>query len=387
MRLQSLTGLERDKIIADYEAIMKEIARLQAILDSDELVKNIIREEFDEILESYGDERRTEIIASTEEIQIEDLIKNEEVIVTITHKGYLKRMASDTYKAQKRGGKGVKGSANEDDFFISIFTAETHDQIMFFTDKGTVYTMKVYNIPEGTRTTKGRNVVNLIPLKADEKVVEIITVPKEIDDKYLVIATRNGLVKKTKLTEYQNIKQTGIRAIKVQDGDGVINVRITDGKKDVLMCADSGKIIRFAEADARAMGRVSQGVKGITISNEENVIGMEIIDDGVEILSVTDKGYGKRSSATEYRKQSRGGKGIIAMKLTSKTGDIVQIKPVSDKDDLMIITNNGQVIRTKISGISLLGRNTQGVRLINLKGEEKVVAVENIAESENDSEE
>jgi DNA gyrase subunit A len=387
MRLQRLTGLERDRIIADYEAIMKEIARLQAILDSDELVKNIIREEFDEILESYGDERRTEIIASTEEIQIEDLIKNEEVIVTITHKGYLKRMASDTYKAQKRGGKGVKGSANEDDFFISIFTAETHDQIMFFTDKGTVYTMKVYNIPEGTRTTKGRNVVNLIPLKADEKVVEIITVPKEIDDKYLVIATRNGLVKKTKLTEYQNIKQTGIRAIKVQDGDGVINVRITDGKKDVLMCADSGKIIRFAEADARAMGRVSQGVKGITISNEENVIGMEIIDDGVEILSVTDKGYGKRSSATEYRKQSRGGKGIIAMKLTSKTGDIVQIKPVSDKDDLMIITNNGQVIRTKISGISLLGRNTQGVRLINLKGEEKVVAVENIAESENDSEE
>lgn len=385
MRLQRLTGLERDKIIADYEAIMKEITRLEEILASEDLIKGIIRDEFNEILESYGDERRTEIIAKADEIQIEDLIANEEVIVTITHKGYLKRMPLDTYKAQKRGGKGVKGAANEDDFFTSIFTAETHDQLMFFTDAGTVYTLKVYQVPEGSRTSKGRNIVNLIPLKPNEKVREITTVPKDFEKHFLVIATEKGLIKKTKLSEYGNVKQSGIRAIKVQDGDAVLNVRVTDGSKDVLMCSSNGKIIRFAESDCRPMGRVSQGVKGIALSDDEKVIGMEIIDDGVEILSVTENGYGKRSSTVEYRKQSRGGKGIIAMKLNDKTGDIIQIKPVSESDDLMIITNNGQVIRTKISGISLLGRNTQGVRLINLKSGEAVVAVENIVDSDEDS--
>ncbi|MBG59625.1 MAG: DNA gyrase subunit A [Peredibacter sp.] len=385
MRLQRLTGLERDKIIADYEAIMKEIARLEEILDSEDLIRGIIRDEFEEILESYGDERRTEIIAKADEIQIEDLIANEEVIVTITHKGYLKRMPLDTYKAQKRGGKGVKGSATEDDFFTSIFTAETHDQLMFFTDKGTVYTLKVYQIPEGSRTSKGRNIVNLIPLKSDEKVREIATVPKDFDKHYLVIATEKGIIKKSKLSEYANVKQSGIRAIKVQDDDSVLSVRVTDGKKDVLICSSSGKIIRFAESDCRPMGRVAQGVKGITLNDDERVIGMEIIEDGVEILSVTEKGYGKRSSTSEYRKQSRGGKGIIAMKLNDKTGEIVQIKPVSESDDLMIITNSGQVIRTKISGISLLGRNTQGVRLINLKDGEAVVAVENILDSDEET--
>ena len=387
MRLQRLTGLERDKIIADYEAIMKEIARLEEILASETLIKGIIKDEFNEILENYGDERRTEIVAKADEIQIEDLIANEEVIVTITHKGYLKRMPLDTYKAQKRGGKGVKGAANEDDFFTTIFTAETHDQLMFFTDMGSVYTLKVYQIPEGSRTTKGRNIVNLIPIKPNEKVREIAAVPKDFEKHYLVIATEKGVIKKTKLSEYSNVKQSGIRAIKVQDDDAVLSVRVTDGKKDVLMCSSSGKIIRFAESDCRPMGRVSQGVKGITLNDDEKVIGMEIIEDGVEILSVTEKGYGKRSSTTEYRKQSRGGKGIIAMKLNDKTGEIVQIKPVSESDDLMIITNNGQVIRTKISGISLLGRNTQGVRLINLKDGESVVAVESIVESDEDSEE
>jgi len=382
MRLQRLTGLERDKIVADYEAIMKEIARLEAILASEDLIRGIVKEEFEEILENYGDERRTDIVAVADEIQIEDLIENVENIVTITHKGYLKRMPTDTYKSQKRGGKGVKGASSEDDFFTSIFTAETHDQIMFFSDRGTVYTLKVYEIPEGTRTAKGRNIVNLLPLKPDEKIREIISVPKDFTDKFLVIATEGGTIKKTKLDEYSNVKQSGIKAIKVQDGDAVISVRVTDGKKDVLLCSTSGKIIRFAESDCRAMGRVSQGVKGISIGDKEKVIGMEIIDDGVEILSVTDNGYGKRSSAAEYRKQSRGGKGIIAQKLNDKTGEIIQIKPVNENEDLMIITNNGQVIRTKISGISLLGRNTQGVRLINLKDGEAVVAIENLAEQD-----
>lgn len=382
MRLQRLTGLERDKIIADYEAIMKEIVRLQGILDSENEIKIILGTELNEILENFGDERRTEIVAVSDEIFIEDLIKNEEVIVTITHKGYLKRMPTDTYKSQKRGGKGVKGASDDDDFFTSIFTAETHDKLMFFTNTGTVFTLKVYEIPEGTRTAKGRNIVNLLPLKPGEKVTEIIPVPKTFEDLYLVIATEKGLVKKTKFDEYKNVKQSGIRAIKINEGDAVLGVRITDGKKDILICADSGKIIRFAESDCRPMGRVSQGVKAISLTDEERAIGMAIIDDGMELLSVTSKGYGKRSQTTEYRKQSRGGKGIIAMKLTDKTGNLAQIKPVSEADDLMIITNNGQVIRTKIAGISLLGRNTQGVRLINLKDGEAVVAVEKMAESD-----
>jgi DNA gyrase subunit A len=385
MRLQRLTGLERDKIIADYEAIMKEIARLEGILGSEEKIKDIIRGEFVEIRENYGDTRKTEIIAQADEIQMEDLIKNEEVIVTITQKGYLKRMAIDTYRSQKRGGKGVKGADLDEDFYTSIFTADTHDTLMIFTDKGTVFSIKVYQIPEGQRTSKGRNVVNIINIPADEKVKEIITVPKESEGHFIIFATRQGIVKKSELSEYKNMRQNGLKAIKVVDGDEVLAVRVTDGKKDVLLASSAGKSIRFHEDDCRAQGRVSQGVKGISLEDGEEVIGMEVIDDKSEILTVTARGYGKRSSADEYRSQSRGGKGILAMKLTEKTGDIMGILPVTDKDDLMIITDKGQVIRTKISGISLLGRNTQGVRLINVKPDEKVVAVEKILDPDDDS--
>lgn len=383
MRLQRLTGLERDKILRDYEEIIKEIARLEGILSSDELIYNIIKDEFKEILDRYGDERRTSIVAKADEIQLEDLIKQEQVLVTITHKGYIKRMATDTYKSQRRGGTGVKGAAHNDDFFINMFTASTHDQIMFFTSQGKVFIRKVYEIPEGTRTSKGRNLVNLIQLASGERITEILPLPEKWEGLNLLIATKNGIVKKTSLVEYKNVKQSGIRGIKVQDGDSVISVRVTDGTRDVLLCSTSGKIIRFSEEDCRLMGRVAQGVKGISLdTGKESVIGMEIIDDSVEILSVTEKGYGKRTTASQYRSQTRGGKGVLAMKLNEKNGDIIQIKPVTDKDDLMIITDKGQVIRTKISGISLLGRNTQGVRLIRLKDSEKVVSVEKIFESE-----
>jgi len=385
MRLQRLTGLERDKIVADYEAVMKEIARLEGILSSEEQIKDIIRGEFVEIRENYGDNRRTEIVAQADEIHMEDLIKNEEVIVTITQKGYLKRMAKDTYRSQKRGGKGVKGADLDEDFFTSIFTADTHDTLMIFTDKGTVFSIKVYQIPEGLRTSKGRNIVNIINVPADEKVKEIITVPKEQEGHFIIFATKQGIVKKSELSEYKNMRQNGLKAIKIVDGDEVLAVRITDGNKDVLLASSGGKSIRFHEDDCRAQGRVSQGVKGMSLEDDEYVIGMEIIDEKSEILTVTARGYGKRSSAEEYRKQSRGGKGILAMKLTEKTGEIMGILPVTDKDDLMIITDKGQVIRTKISGISLLGRNTQGVRLINVKPDEKVVAVEKIAEAEEDT--
>lgn len=389
MRLQRLTGLERDKIVADYKAIMEEIARLEGILNSEDQIRGLIRGEFEEVLTNYGDERRTEIIAAADEIQIEDLVKSEEVIVTITHKGYVKRMALDTYKAQKRGGTGVKGAATDDDFFTSIFTANTHETILFFTNKGTVFSKKVYMIPEGTRTTKGRNVANLIQIPSGEKIKEIICIPKdeELDGKNLIFATESGLVKKSELSEYKNIKQNGLRAIKILDGDSLLNVRVTDGTKDVLLCATSGKIIRFAETDARPMGRVSQGVKGITLDEGEKIIGMEIIDDSVEILSVTENGYGKRTECSQYRRQTRGGKGILAMRLTDKNGNIAAIRPVNEGQDLMIITDKGQVIRTSISGISLMGRTTQGVRIIRLKDGEKVVAVENFAEDESEGSE
>ena len=387
MRLQRLTGLERDKIIKDYNEIMKEIARLELILGSDEEITAIIRTECQEVLENFGDKRRTEIIAKADEIQMEDLVKQEDVIVTITHKGYVKRMAMDTYRTQKRGGTGVKGADGaDDDFYTSIFTANTHDTLFIFTSKGQVFSIKVYNIPEGNRTTKGRNIVNLIQVPPGETVKKILCIPNETEGKFLMIATAKGIVKKSELSEYKNIRQSGLTAIKIIDGDELLSVRITDGTKDVLLCSSSGKIIRFAETDCRPLGRVSQGVKGIELSDDEKIIGMELIDDTVEILSVTENGYGKRTSASEYRKQSRGGKGILAMRLTDKNGDIIDIKPVTDKDDLMIISDKGQVIRTKISGISLMGRTTQGVRLIKLKEGELVVAVEKILDPDEELE-
>ncbi|MFN8369978.1 MAG: DNA gyrase subunit A [Bacteriovoracaceae bacterium] len=384
MRLQRLTGLERDKIINDYNEVMKLIEKLTLILSSEELVNKIIKDEFQEVLEKYGDERRTQIEGRADEIQIEDLIKNEDVIVTITQKGYIKRMAIDTYRAQKRGGAGVKGAVNDDDFFTSIFIANTHSTILFFTSKGTVFNLKVFNLPEGNRTNKGRNVANLIALPAGEEIREIIPIPKEKENSYLIFCTEKGTIKKSSLEEYNNIKQSGIRAIKILDDDNLVNVRVSDGKKDVLICSSAGKVIRFSEEDCRAIGRVSQGVKGIEIDDNEKVIGMEIIDDSVEILSVTENGYGKRTQSSEYRVQSRGGKGVIAMKLNEKNGAIVAIRPVSDKQDLVVITDKGQVIRMKISGISLIGRNTQGVKLINLKAGEKVTSVEKLIESEED---
>jgi DNA gyrase subunit A len=385
MRLQRLTGLERDKIIKDYNDIMKEIARLELILGSDEEITAIIQTECKEILENFGDKRRTEIVAKADEIQMEDLVKQEDVIVTITHKGYVKRMAMDTYRTQKRGGTGVKGADGaDDDFYTSIFTANTHSTLFIFTNKGQVFSIKVYNIPEGNRTTKGRNIVNLIQLPAGEAVKKIMCMPDSIEGKFLMIATEKGIVKKSELSEYKNIRQSGLTAIKIIDGDNLLSVRITDGTKDVLLCSSSGKIIRFAETDCRPLGRVSQGVKGIELNDDEKIIGMEIIDDTVEILSVTAHGYGKRTSASEYRKQTRGGKGILAMRLTEKNGDIIDIKPVTDKDDLMLISDKGQVIRTKISGISLMGRTTQGVRLIKLKEGEAVVAVEKILDPDED---
>ena len=382
MRLQRLTGLEREKIIADYKQILEVIKDLEDILNSEDRVLTIIKEEFNEILDKYGDERKTEIIAKTNELQVIDLVKEEDVIVTITRRGYIKRMAANTYRAQKRGGKGVKGADMDEDFFTKIFTANTHDDIYFFSSSGKVYSKKVYEIPEGSRTSMGRNVVNLIQLPKGERVKEIIPLGKDInfEGKYIVMATERGLIKKSQLGDYKRIKQSGLKAIKIVEGDSVRAVRITEGNQDILLCSSSGRAIRFNEKNCRPMGRVSQGVRGISLAEDEKLIGMEVLSGDDEILTVTENGYGKRTKANEYPSRSRGGKGVIAIKITDRNGPIIDIKPVNEKNDLMIVTNKGQVIRTKVTEISLVGRNTQGVRLMKPKKEEKIVSVETIAE-------
>ena len=389
LKLQRLTGLERDKIIQDYNDTMKEIARLEAILHDENLVRQIIRQEFQEILDNYGDERRTQIVPAENEIRITDLIKEEDVIVTITHRGYIKRMALDTFRTQRRGGMGVRGGETNkgdaetaEDFYTNIFIANTHATMLFFTNKGQVYARKVYEIPEGQRTSKGRNIVNLVQIPAGEVVKEIMAIKAEefTEDRYLLFGTERGLVKKTSLSEYRRLGTTALRAIKIQEGDSLLAVRLLNGDKDVFLCSSAGKVIRFAASECRPLGRVSQGVRGMEVDATEKVIGMEIVDDNVAILSITANGYGKRTMASQYRSQSRGGKGIITIKQTDRNGDIVQIKPVAESDDLMIITDKGQVMRLKVAEVSLLGRNTQGVRIIRLRENERVVAVEKIVD-------
>lgn len=386
MKLQRITGLEREKIIKEYQEVLALIKKLEAILNSEELVNNILIEEFAETKKQYADKRKTIIIPKEGEIRIEDLIKPEDVIITRTHKGYIKRMSSDTYRSQKRGGKGVKGASFEDDFFIDIFTANTLSDVLVLTDRGKIFNLKAHEIPEGTRTAKGRNIVNLIPLSGSEAVKEILPLPENREDLFLVIVTERGLVKKTPLTEYKNVHQSGIKAIKIVDGDRLLCASVTDGNKNIILFSSSGKSIRFAEKDCRPQGRVSQGVKGMNISEEEKIIGMEIVEhEESELLSITENGYGKRTQVKDFRLQARGGKGLITMKLTSKNGDMVKVINVAGKDDLVLISNKGQVIRTEISKISLQGRNTQGVRLIKLKDEEKVVSAEKVVTEEEEN--
>ena len=383
MRLQRLTGLEREKIIADYNAVVKEIAHLEEVLGGEELVKDIIRKEFDDILERYGDERRTQIVANPDEIVDEDLIKEEENIVTITHRGYIKRMPLDTYKAQRRGGRGVKGGGSgEDDFFVDIFAANTHATLLFFTDKGVVFSKKVYEIPEGGRVSKGRNLANFINIPGGQKVAEALCLPKDASGTALGLffVTKKGLIKRTLLSDFRRINQSGgVRAIKILEGDTLLRVTLTEGTRDIILCSDGGKIIRFRADSVRPMGRISQGVKGMAVRKQEKIIGMEVVDDTTEILTVTEKGLAKRTRAEEFTRHSRGGKGVLAMRLTERGGNIAAIRPVKGKEDLVVITNKGQVIRFNVLEVNLQGRIGQGVKIIRPKKGEKVVAVEKIA--------
>ena len=378
--LKTLSGLQREKIEEEYNELMKLIAHLKEILASETLVYQIIKEEMIEIKEKFGDERKTKIVAAEGEIDVEDLIKEEQSVIALTHFGYIKRMPIDTYKSQKRGGKGITGmTTKEDDFVKQIFTASTHDTILFFSNKGKLYRLRGYEIPESGRTAKGTAIVNLLSLDAGEKISTIIPIQNFAEGKYLLFATRNGLIKKTALTEYNSARKTGLLAITLKDEDELIDVRLTDGEDNVVLVTKQGMCITFSERDVRPIGRVSQGVIGIRLDEDDSVIGMESIIQGsnATLLAITENGFGKRTELDEYRVQTRGGKGVITYKITPKTGVIVGIKIVNEEDDVMLITDTGTIIRINVKDISVLGRSTQGVTLMRTN-EGKVVSIEKI---------
>ena len=387
MRLKTLSGLQREKIEDEYNELMKLIAYLKEVLSSETLVYGIIKDELIEIRDKFGDERLTKIVAAEGDIDVEDLIKEEQSVIALTHFGYIKRMPIDTYKSQKRGGKGITGIATrEEDFVKQIFTASTHDTILFFSNKGKLYKLRGYEIPEAGRTARGTAIVNLLSLDAGEKVSAIIPIQNFAEGKYLLFATKNGIIKKTSLTEYNSARKTGLLSITLKEDDELIDVRLTDGEDNVVLVTKGGMSITFDEKNVRPMGRVSQGVIGIRLGKDDEVIGMESIIAGANatLLAITENGFGKRTELDEYRVQTRGGKGVITYKVTPKTGNIVGIRIVEEADDVMLITDTGTIIRLNVAGISVLGRSTQGVTLMRTN-EGRVVSIEKITEKEEEN--
>ncbi len=383
MRLQRLTGLERDKINSEYQDLIKEIERFKAILESPAMVDQIIKEEVSRIQEVHGDARRTEILDQVSDIDLEDLIAEEDMVVTISHRGYIKRNPITLYRAQRRGGRGLVGvKTKEEDFVKDLFVASSHDYLLFFTNTGRVYWRKVHEIPEAGRMSRGKAIVNLLDLKRGEVVATTLSVRDFEHGKYLVMATKNGMVKKTELAAYGNPRSSGIIGVRINPGDELISVKITNGDQDIFLSTRSGKSIRFHESELRPMGRAAAGYIGIRLSSleEDRVVGMEVLDEGATILTVTENGYGKRTRTEEYRRQSRGGKGILTIKVTDRNGPVVSCCQVREHDEIMLITQQGMIIRLRASEISVIGRNTQGVKLINLSPGEKVVAVAKVVE-------
>jgi DNA gyrase subunit A len=377
MRLKRLTGLEREKIENQYQELLQTIAYLKAVLASEKMVLGIIKTELQEVKEKFGDERRTKISFDETRMDIEDLIAEEDVVITVTHKGYIKRLPLNTYKSQRRGGKGVSGMATrEEDFVEHLFITSTHHYILFFTTRGKVYRLKAHEIPEASRTAKGTAIVNILNINSNqEQITAVLAIRQYTEDFFLFTATKNGIVKKTPLKEYDSARRDGLIALTLDEEDELIGVRLTKGSDDILMATRNGLSIRFSESDVRDMGRTARGVKGISLEENDSVVGMDVIyDDEAELLSMTENGFSKRTYLSEYRVQGRGGKGIIATKLTSKTGKLVGIKVVRPEDDLMIITEDGVIIRQEVSGISRQGRSAQGVMAMRT-GESKVVAI------------
>ncbi len=385
MRLQRLTGLEREKIENEYNELMAKIAEYKAILADEQLVLDIISEELLEIKERFNDERRSEITFDMDSIEDEDLIPREEVVVTITHTGYIKRLPVNTYRSQRRGGKGVIGMGTKDDDFVEhLFSTNSHHTLLFFTNKGKVYRLKAYEIPDLSRTARGTPIINLLQIEQGETVNAVIPIEEFGGEQYLFFATQYGVVKKTPLDDYSNIRKGGLIAINLREEDELVGVKLTDGSRDIIMGTSSGMSIRFPESDVRSMGRAATGVKGIQLTRQDVVIDMDVVQPDNDVLIVTAKGYGKRTPVDEYRVQSRGGKGIKTLNVTDKNGSVVGLKVVNDEEDLMIITASGTLIRTSIAGISTMGRNTQGVRLIHIREDDLVGTVAKCEKDEED---
>lgn len=384
MRLRRLTGLEREKLEEEYEALIKEINRFREILASERLIYEIIKDELLEIKERFGDRRRTRIMPSADEIDIEDMIEEEDVIITLTHYGYIKRMPQDTYKIQRRGGKGITGlTTREEDFVENLFITSTHDTILFFTNKGRVYSLKAYEIPEGRRQARGTAIVNLLNLTGDESISAVIPIEKYDPKSNLVFITKNGLIKKTKLSNFKNIRRNGIIAISLKEEDELIAVRKTNGNRQIIVVTSMGMSIRFSEKDVREMGRNAMGVIAIRLKNDDEVVAMDLIEEGKDLLVVSEFGFGKRTPLDEYRIQNRGGVGIKTYNVKDKTGKLVSAKVTDENDEIIMISMSGIIIRLISKGISSMGRNTQGVTLMKINNEnDKVMAVAKYVEDE-----
>ena len=375
MRLRRLTGLEREKLEEEYEALIKEINRFKEILANERLIYQIIKDEILEIKEKYGDIRRTRIMPSPDEINMEDMIEEEDIVITLTHLGYIKRMPEYTYKTQKRGGKGIIAlTTRDDDFVEDLYITSTHDTILFFTNKGKVFSLKAYEIPEAGRQARGTAIINLLNLTGDEKVSAIIPIEKDVKEDNLVLITKNGIIKRTKLDSFDNIRKNGIIAISLREDDELIGVRKTNGNKEIIVVTKKGMSIRFDENDVREMGRNAMGVKAIDLKQEDQVVAMDLVEEDKKLLVISEYGFGKRTSLEEYKTQKRGGKGLITYNIKEKTGDIVSAKVVDEKDEIMMISFTGTIIRLIAKDISIMGRSTQGVTLMKMK-DERVVAV------------
>jgi DNA gyrase subunit A len=383
MRLQRLTGMEREKVVQEYRELVALIERLRAILGSDSLVLDEIRRELDELKSAFGDVRRTEIIPETHEITIEDMIADEDMVITVTNSGYVKRSPLSLYRAQHRGGKGRTGMVTKDgDFVEHLYVASAHSYVLVFTESGRVHWLKVYDIPQAGPAAKGKAIINLLNLEKEEKVATTVTVREFSDDRFLIFATERGTIKKTELAAFANPRSGGIIAINIEDGDRLLAVRVTDGTKDILLATAKGFSVRFPESDARPMGRATYGVRGISLRQGDRVVSMEAIEPEGEVMTVSERGYGKRTPLADYRRQGRGGLGIINLKVTPKTGEVIGVKQVTPDDGMMLITQEGKIIRLNVSGVRLIGRSTQGVKLMDLEGEDRLVAAAKLAERE-----
>ncbi|MEW9097188.1 MAG: DNA gyrase subunit A [Clostridiaceae bacterium] len=388
MRLQRLTGLERDKIEDEYNELVKTISHLKEILANEQLVLGIIKDELNEIKNKYGDERRTLIEQNIDEINIEDLIQEEDVVITLTHSGYIKRISADAYSSQKRGGKGIQAATTkEDDFIKRVFITSTHSDLLFFTNTGRVYTIKAYQIPDAGRTAKGTNIINLIPLNPDENIKEVIAMREKIDKGYLMIATKGGIIKKTPIKEFSSIRKNGLNAITLREDDELLKVKVTRGDAEILIVTQNGYSIRFSEKDIRPMGRTATGVRAISLRNGDIAVSMDILVEDEYVLVVSKNGFGKRTPVSEYTLQNRGGKGMLTYKVTEKTGKLASARVVKDGDELMLINSSNTAIRICVSDVSITSRSAMGVTLMKTDKDEKILAIAKISAEEDDDDE